>query len=34
MIKVKPWDIAEQLSKKTGNTVIAASDGMLVTLDK
>jgi ribonuclease BN (tRNA processing enzyme) len=32
MIKNKPWNIAEHISKKTGCSVIAASDGMLVYL--
>ena len=34
IIKARPWDIAEELSKKTGCNVIAASDGMLLSLDK
>ena len=33
MIKAKPWDIAEKLTKKLGVKVIAASDGMEVDLD-
>ena len=34
MIKAKPWEIAEKLSKKLGVKVIAASDGMEIDLDK
>jgi ribonuclease BN (tRNA processing enzyme) len=34
MIKSKPWEIAEELSKKLGVKVIAASDGMNIDLDK
>jgi ribonuclease BN (tRNA processing enzyme) len=33
MIKAKPWIIAEQLTKKLGVKVIAASDGMEIDLD-
>ena len=33
MIKQKPWEIAENLSKKLGVKVIAASDGMEIDLD-
>jgi phosphoribosyl 1,2-cyclic phosphodiesterase len=33
MVKAKPWEIAETLSKKLGVTVIAARDGMEVDLD-
>ena len=33
MIKSKPWEIAERLSKKLGVKVIAASDGMEIDLD-
>lgn len=33
MIKAKPWELAEKLSKKLGVKVIAASDGMEVNLD-
>jgi hypothetical protein len=33
MIKAKPWEIAESLSKKTGVKVIAAGDGMEIDLD-
>ena len=33
MIKAKPWEIAEKLSKKFGVKVIAASDGMVIDLD-
>lgn len=34
MIREKPWEIAEMLSKKTGCDVIAASDGLQVILDQ
>jgi ribonuclease BN (tRNA processing enzyme) len=34
MIKSKPWEIAEELSKKLGIKVIAARDGMEIDLDK
>jgi len=34
MIKSKPWEIAEKLTKKLGVNVIAASDGMNIDLDK
>ena len=34
MIKAKPWDLAEDLSKKLGFKVVAASDGMSIDLDK
>ena len=34
MIKAKPWEIAEKLTKKLGVKVIAASDGMEVNLDQ
>ena len=34
MIKAKPWEIAEKLSKKLGVKVIAASDGMEIDLDR
>ena len=34
MIKAKPWETAEKLSKKTGVKVIAASDGMEINLDQ
>jgi len=34
MIKAKPWEIAEKLSKKTGVKVVAASDGMQIDLDE
>jgi ribonuclease BN (tRNA processing enzyme) len=34
MIKAKPWEIAENLTKKLGVKVIAASDGLEVDLDK
>jgi len=34
MIKAKPWKIAEEISKKTGTKVIAASDGMEVNLEE
>jgi len=33
IIKSKPWEIAEQLSQKTGVKVIAACDGMEIDLD-
>jgi phosphoribosyl 1,2-cyclic phosphodiesterase len=33
LLKAKPWDVAEMLSKKTGVDVIAARDGMTLTLD-
>ena len=32
MIRSKPWKVAEHLSEKTGQKVIAASDGMNITL--
>jgi phosphoribosyl 1,2-cyclic phosphodiesterase len=34
MVKAKPWEIAEQLTKKLGVTVIAAQDGMQVNIDQ
>jgi phosphoribosyl 1,2-cyclic phosphodiesterase len=34
MVKAKPWEIAEQLTKKLGIQVIAARDGMEVDLDQ
>jgi len=34
MIKSKPWDIAEKLTKKLGVKVIAANDGLDLDLDK
>ena len=34
MVKAKPWEIAEDISKKTDVKVIAASDGMNLDLDK
>lgn len=34
MIKAKPWELAENLSKKFGIKVIAASDGLELDLDK
>jgi len=34
LIKAKPWEIAEEISKKTGVKVIAASDGMNIELDE
>lgn len=34
MVKAKPWEVADNLSKKTGANVIAASDGMQVNLDE
>lgn len=34
MIKAKPWILARELTQKTGCEVIAASDGLLVKLEK
>ena len=34
MVKAKPWQLADQLSKEVGLKVIAASDGMEVKLDE
>ena len=34
MVKAKPWEIAEHLTKKLGVTVIAARDGMQVDIDQ
>jgi len=34
MVKVKPWEIAERLTKKLGVSVIAAQDGMQVDIDQ
>jgi len=34
MIKAKPWELAEKLTKKLKTKVIAASDGMEIDLDK
>lgn len=34
IIKAKPWEIAKDISEKTGLNVIAASDGMEIDLDK
>ncbi len=34
MVKAKPWEIAENLSEKTGVKVVAASDGMQLNLDE
>ena len=34
MIKAKPWEIAENLSKKLDLKIVAASDGMTIDLDK
>jgi len=34
MIKAKPWELAENLSKKLDLKIIAASDGMKIELDK
>jgi phosphoribosyl 1,2-cyclic phosphodiesterase len=34
MVKAKPWEIAEQLTKKLGSTVIAAQDGMEIDIDR
>jgi phosphoribosyl 1,2-cyclic phosphodiesterase len=33
VIKAKPWEIAEEISKKTGVKVVAARDGMKVDLE-
>lgn len=33
MVKAKPWEIAESISKKLGIQVIAARDGMLLDID-
>jgi phosphoribosyl 1,2-cyclic phosphodiesterase len=33
MVKAKPWEIAEQLTKKYGIPILAARDGMEVNLD-
>ena len=33
LVKAKPWEIAENISKKVGVEVIAASDGMNINLD-
>ena len=34
MWKAKPWEVAEQLSQKTGIKVISARDGMVLNLDE
>jgi hypothetical protein len=34
LVKIKPWTIAEHLSKKLNINVIAAHDGMVVNLDE
>jgi phosphoribosyl 1,2-cyclic phosphodiesterase len=34
MVKAKPWEIAEHLTKKLGINVIAARDGMQVDIDR
>jgi phosphoribosyl 1,2-cyclic phosphodiesterase len=34
MVKAKPWEIAEQLTKKLGIEVIAARDGMQIDIDQ
>jgi hypothetical protein len=34
MVKAKPWEIAEQLTKKLGVHVIAAHDGMEINLEE
>jgi len=34
MVKAKPWEIAEHLTKKLGINVIAARDGMLIDIDQ
>lgn len=33
MVKAKPWEIAERLSKKLGVSVLAARDGMEINID-
>jgi len=34
MLRAKPWEIADRLSKKLGVKVVAANDGMLINLDE
>ena len=34
MIKAKPWEIAENMSKKLGLNIIAANDGMVIDIDQ
>ena len=34
MIRAKPWEIAQQLSEKTGLEIVAASDGMQIDIDQ
>jgi len=34
MVKAKPWEIAEHLTKKLGINVIAARDGMQIDIDQ
>jgi phosphoribosyl 1,2-cyclic phosphodiesterase len=34
LVKARPWEIAEQLSKKLGVSVLAARDGMEINIDK
>jgi phosphoribosyl 1,2-cyclic phosphodiesterase len=34
MVKAKPWEIAEQLTKKLGVQVLAAQDGMQIDIDQ
>lgn len=34
MIKAKPWELADNLSKKLGLDIVAARDGMTIDLDK
>ena len=34
LIKAKPWEVAENLSKKLGENIIAARDGMQIDIDK
>ncbi|MFQ6091475.1 MAG: MBL fold metallo-hydrolase [bacterium] len=34
VVRAKPWEVAEQLSKETGLTIIAARDGMTFGLDE
>ena len=34
MSRNKPWEMAEKLSKKTGVSVVAASDGKQFSLEK
>jgi hypothetical protein len=34
MVKAKPWEIAETLSKKLNTNIIAARDGMELDIDQ